>query len=130
MLGAWAEKHLPAMADADLPAYEAILNRETLDIYNLITGATPPPPELQGAVLDSIRRFVDSSPLGKASVKVCARRGRGPRRPGPDGAAAVAAAAQGGELRHHSATDLTSRRHCLMSAPSHRPSPESGLRRR
>ena len=73
MLGAWAAKYLPTLPEGDLAAYEAILNLETLDIYNLITGVTSPPPELRGPVLDGILTFVRSNPLGKASVKVRVR---------------------------------------------------------
>ena len=76
-MGAWAQRNVPHLSEADLRAYEAILGRETLDIYNIITGTggAPPPPELAGPVLDSIRAFVRASPLGKASVQVRRREG-------------------------------------------------------
>lgn len=73
LMGSWAAKHLAALPDAQLVEYERLLNRETIDIYNYITGKDAPPPELLGPVLDSIRAFVASSPLGKASTEDYAR---------------------------------------------------------
>lgn len=73
LMGSWASKHLPSLPDAQLAEYERILNRETIDIYNFITGKDAPPAELEGPVLKSIQAFVASSPLGKASPKVSAR---------------------------------------------------------
>ena len=66
-MGSWAAKHLAALPDAQLTEYERLLNRETIDIYNYITGKDTPPAELEGPVLESIRAFVASSPLGRAS---------------------------------------------------------------
>ena len=75
LLGAWADAHLAALPDVSLREYERVLNRETLDLFNLLTGKAPAPPELEGPVLDSIRRFVAEGgkrfvgPAGYASVK-------------------------------------------------------------
>jgi len=69
-MGSWAAKHLADLSDAQLKEYERLLNRETIDIYNYITGKDTPPAELEGPVLESIRTFVASSPLGKASSAV------------------------------------------------------------
>ena len=75
LLGTWAERHLAALPEAALREYERILNRETLDVFNFITGKQPPPPELDGAVMASIRAFVAEGgsrfvgPEGYAAVK-------------------------------------------------------------
>ena len=62
LLGAWADQHLAALGedDAALHAYERILNRETIDVFNYITGKEEVPLELRGAVMDSIKGFVAS----------------------------------------------------------------------
>ncbi len=68
-MGAWADKHLASLPESDLSAYEAILNRETIDLYNWVTGKAPPPPELDGPVLASIKAFVAAAPLGRADPR-------------------------------------------------------------
>ena len=75
LLGTWAELHLAALPEEQLASYERILNRETLDIFNMITGKEAPPAELEGPVLDSIKRFVAKGgqrfvgPEGYAAIK-------------------------------------------------------------
>ena len=75
LLGTWAERHLAALPEAALRDYERILNRETLDVYNFITGKEPAPAELEGPVLASIKRFVAEGgsrfvgPEGYAAIK-------------------------------------------------------------
>lgn len=69
LMGSFADAHVGALDAAGLDAYEAILNRETLDLYNMITGKDEAPVELRGAVLDAIKAHVASSPLGRADPK-------------------------------------------------------------
>ena len=66
LMGAFADAHLPGMGEAELREYERLLNRETLDVYNMVTGKEDAPPELRGAVLERVKAFVASSPLGRA----------------------------------------------------------------
>jgi succinate dehydrogenase assembly factor 2 len=66
LMGAFADAHLGAMGEAELREYERLLNRETLDVYNMVTGKDAPPPELSGPVLEQVKAFVATSPLGKA----------------------------------------------------------------
>ncbi len=68
-MGAWAEAHLNDLSEHELVEYEAILNRETLDLYNYATGKDVPPPEITGKVMKSIQDFCASSPLGRADPK-------------------------------------------------------------
>jgi len=76
LMGSFADAHLGAYGAAELAAYEAILNRETLDLYNIVTGKDACPPELAGAVMDAIKAHVASSPLGKADpAKYAAMKG-------------------------------------------------------
>lgn len=66
LMGAFADAHLGAMGEVELRAYERLLNRETLDLYNFITGKDEAPPELQGPLLEKVKEYVATSPLGKA----------------------------------------------------------------
>jgi succinate dehydrogenase flavin-adding protein (antitoxin of CptAB toxin-antitoxin module) len=64
-MGAFATKHLHSLSQAELEMYEQILGRETLDLYNIILGKERGPDELQGPLLERIKAFVQSCPLGK-----------------------------------------------------------------
>jgi succinate dehydrogenase assembly factor 2 len=66
LMGAFADAHLGAMGEVELRAYERLLNRETLDLYNFVTGKDEAPPELQGPLLEKVKEYVATSPLGKA----------------------------------------------------------------
>lgn len=72
-MGAFAEAKLASLSEAELAQYERLLNRETLDIYNLITGKDAVPPELEGSVILAVKAFVAASPLGKADPGAYAR---------------------------------------------------------
>ena len=52
---------------AELDQYEAILNRETIDIFNYITEKDPTPPEIDGTIMTELKEYCATSPLGKAS---------------------------------------------------------------
>jgi hypothetical protein len=85
-MGTWAAKYLGGLPEPQLHEYERILNRETIDIYNYITGKEAPPAELRGPVLESLQAHVAASPLGRANPEVRerafvagARVGRGSR---------------------------------------------------
>ena len=76
-MGAFATQHLAGLSASELAAYEQILGRETLDIYNLILGKDAPPAELQTpaalALIERLKAFVQSSPLGRADPAAYAR---------------------------------------------------------
>lgn len=94
LLGTWAARNIPLLSERELEQYEALLNRETLDLYNWVTGKEPPPPELQGPLIDGIVAFTRSQPLGRASPEVCLW-GLGGRVRDNDAPAAPSACAQG-----------------------------------
>jgi succinate dehydrogenase flavin-adding protein (antitoxin of CptAB toxin-antitoxin module) len=73
LMGAFATQHLSSLTAPELATYEKILGRETLDLYNLILGKEAPPPELEGPVLERIKAFVQTSPLGRADPAAYAR---------------------------------------------------------
>ena len=69
LLGTWAAKNLPGLTAGELDAYEAILNQETTDLYNLLL-SKPEVAELGaslGPMMTRIQTFVNNSPLGKAA---------------------------------------------------------------
>ena len=37
-MGTWATEHVPLLNAAELDQYEALLNQETIDIFNFVTG--------------------------------------------------------------------------------------------
>ena len=74
LMGAFADAHLAGMGEDELRAYERLLNRETLDVYNMVTGKEAAPEELRGPLLERVKAFVASSPLGKADPGAYARR--------------------------------------------------------
>lgn len=57
MLGTWAEKNVAGLSTADMDRYEDILNLETVDIFNFITGNAEPP------------AFVDTPMMARLQVR-------------------------------------------------------------
>eukprot|EP00929_Paragymnodinium_shiwhaense_P108136 TRINITY_DN74457_c0_g1_i1.p1 TRINITY_DN74457_c0_g1~~TRINITY_DN74457_c0_g1_i1.p1 ORF type:complete len:219 (-),score=29.21 TRINITY_DN74457_c0_g1_i1:273-929(-) len=69
LMGTFATKYVPGMNLEQMEAYERILSLETLDLYNVVTGKDPPPPDADPAMMKWLREYADSSPIGKASVE-------------------------------------------------------------
>ena len=69
LMGSWATQHVPSLTSDELRQYEAIIECETLDIYNLVVGRLELSEELSYAnpVLEKIRKYAESNPLGRAS---------------------------------------------------------------
>jgi len=79
LLGTFAEECLGDVADEHLAQYESILNLETIDIYNVISGQIPPPPQVEenpgeNIVLAKLKDFVAASPIGVADPQMYAER--------------------------------------------------------
>lgn len=51
LLGTWAEQNVPSLTLQEMDSYEDILNLETVDIFNLITGNADPPAFVDTAML-------------------------------------------------------------------------------
>ncbi len=68
-MGTFADKHIASLTSSQLREYESILNRETLDLFNMVTGRMEVPKELKGPVMDMLQTFVASAPLGRADPK-------------------------------------------------------------
>lgn len=65
LLGSWATEHDMALTDEQLGQYEAILNQETLDIYNFIIERDPVPEHLETDVMHMLRTFALESGVSK-----------------------------------------------------------------
>ncbi|MHA6288552.1 FAD assembly factor SdhE [Maricaulis sp. CAU 1757] len=57
ILGRFADNNLDAMGQADLDAYEHLLDQPDQDIYEWIIGRTPTPPEFETPVMARLREF-------------------------------------------------------------------------
>lgn len=57
LLGAFADRHLDALSEAELDDYEALLEIEDPRLYTWITGQETPPSEYDTPVLHKIRAF-------------------------------------------------------------------------
>lgn len=70
LLGAWAQLHVPQLSPSELDDYEAFVNMETIDIYNIITLRTDVPEDIKtedgSGVVERIQAWARQHPLGKA----------------------------------------------------------------
>jgi succinate dehydrogenase assembly factor 2 len=71
LLGTWASEHVPRLEAEELDEFEAFVNLETIDIYNIITLRTDQVPEqfktsAGGGVVERIQAWARNNPLGKA----------------------------------------------------------------
>ena len=65
LLGTFATRFVPSRTQEELDEYELILNQETLDIFNFIIERDPLPEELDTPVMQTLRDFAASNPIGK-----------------------------------------------------------------
>jgi len=70
LLGTWASEHVMNLDNDELDQFEAFVNMETIDIYNVITLRLDVPEEMKtsdgNGVVERIQEWARSSPLGKA----------------------------------------------------------------
>ncbi|CAM9265838.1 unnamed protein product [Ectocarpus fasciculatus] len=66
LLGTWAERNVAGLSAADMDSYEDILNLETVDIFNFITGNADPPAFVDTHMLARLQAYVKSNPLGQS----------------------------------------------------------------
>ncbi|KAI9917263.1 hypothetical protein PsorP6_012479 [Peronosclerospora sorghi] len=69
LLGRWASQHVMQLSRDELQQYEDILNEETIDIFNYISGKSPVPERLQTPMMEKLQAYCLTSPLGKASLE-------------------------------------------------------------
>lgn len=71
LLGTWANQNVPSLNAAELDEFEAFVNVETIDIYNIITLKVQELPkefvtEQGNGVVERIQAWAKQNPLGKA----------------------------------------------------------------
>lgn len=69
LLGAWAHAHVPKLSSDELDEFEAFVNAETIDIYNIITLRTTSVPDewkTSHCIVERIQEWAKNHPLGKA----------------------------------------------------------------
>jgi succinate dehydrogenase assembly factor 2 len=70
LLGTWASENVPALNAKELDEFEAFVNAETIDIYNIITLRLDVPDEWKTAagdgIVERIQAWAKLNPLGKA----------------------------------------------------------------
>ncbi|KDO24781.1 hypothetical protein SPRG_20818 [Saprolegnia parasitica CBS 223.65] len=69
LLGRWASENVMSLTADELRQYEDILNRETIDIFNFISGKDAVPPEIDTPMMKRLQAYCKTSPLGKASIQ-------------------------------------------------------------
>ncbi|KAE8888070.1 hypothetical protein PF005_g9852 [Phytophthora fragariae] len=69
LLGRWASQNVMQLSRDELQQYEDILNEETIDIFNYISGKSQVPARLDTPMMKRLQDFCLTSPLGKASLE-------------------------------------------------------------
>ena len=73
LLGTWASEHVSTLSVKELDQFEAFVNLETIDIYNVLTLRTDVPDHMKSStdgemtLVEKIQNWAKESPLGKAS---------------------------------------------------------------
>jgi antitoxin CptB len=57
LLGCFADAHLAAMTEAEMAAFERLLEQPDPDLWDWIVGGFPAPTPLEGELLDRMRAF-------------------------------------------------------------------------
>ena len=63
-MGTWATQHVPQLSTEEMDQYEDILNAETIDIFNYVTGKEEPPRALRTPLLTRLQVWAAANPLG------------------------------------------------------------------
>jgi len=70
LLGTWASQNVPKLNAKELDEFEAFVNAETIDIYNIITLRLDVPEEWKtssgAGIVERIQEWARKNPLGKA----------------------------------------------------------------
>ena len=72
LLGTWASEHVSSLSVSQLDEFEAFVNLETIDIYNVLTLRVDVPEDMKSTngemtLVEKIQNWAKESPLGKAS---------------------------------------------------------------
>jgi len=69
LLGTFASLNVDKMNDEEMRQYEDILNQETVDIFNFITGKDEIPEEINTPMMKTLQDWCLTNPVGKASTQ-------------------------------------------------------------
>lgn len=74
LMGSWAAANVPTLSNQQLDEYNLLLEEETIDIFNYVSGKDPLPPHLENlSIIPIIQKYAFSaqinSPLRYAEVK-------------------------------------------------------------
>jgi succinate dehydrogenase assembly factor 2 len=64
LLGSWATQFVPGLTEKECDDYEHILNCETIDIFNFITGKDACPPSIDTPIMANLQAYCRSNPIG------------------------------------------------------------------
>lgn len=73
LLGTWASENVPKLNEDELNQFEDFVNKETIDIYNIITLRLDVPEDMKkggDGVVERIQQWARSHPLGKADPEM------------------------------------------------------------
>ncbi|GBG25359.1 Succinate dehydrogenase assembly factor 2, mitochondrial [Hondaea fermentalgiana] len=73
LLGSWAADNIMTLSLEECAQFEAILNMETLDIYNMISGQMQVPDFLQTPIMEKLQKYCQSKPVGTADPTMYAK---------------------------------------------------------
>lgn len=68
IIGPFAETHARDLDEAELDAFEALLDQPDQDVYAWIIGRTAPPPEFDTSVLAQLRAFMRALPIASGDL--------------------------------------------------------------
>jgi antitoxin CptB len=68
LLGPFADRHLSAMTETELAAYERLLEESDTHLMSWLTGQAEPPPEMDPEQRGLLRRAVESIQQGSAAA--------------------------------------------------------------
>jgi succinate dehydrogenase assembly factor 2 len=74
LMGSWAAENVPKLTAAELDEYHILLEEETIDIFNYVSGKDVLPPHLENlSIIPVIKKYAYSSrinsPLRYAEIK-------------------------------------------------------------
>jgi len=69
LLGSWAAVNVPNLTKKQMDEYEAILNLETIDIFNYVNGKDTPPDQYQTDMMRTLQEYALAAPFGKADTQ-------------------------------------------------------------
>ncbi len=64
LLGKWAADNVPLLSQDEVNEYETLLNCETIDVLNYVTGKDDAPDDVKSDILDTLKVFAKEGGAG------------------------------------------------------------------